>query len=278
MQKAIFVPCAALLLIIIFNACRPVKKVQKIETAIEKMDTTHAIVVKPVEKVVDSFSVVKGIIKNLSNTRINFKTFGAKIKFDYQGANDENHATAFIHMKKDSIIWVSITGLAGIEGLRMIITKDSVKIINYLDHTYQYKTVSYLQELIDVPLSFSDVQDMIIGNPVFVDSNVVSYKSAPNGLQVLMVGAVFKNLVTLDKANLRVLHSKLDDVDPLRNRTCDMTFSDYRALGFINFSTNREITVAEKAKLDITLDFKQYNFNQPETFPFNIPRKYKNKL
>lgn len=277
MQRRIFILCGILFLIATLDACRPVKKIQKIETAISNIDTSHAIVVKPVEKKVDSLSVVKNIIKNLSNTRIDYKTFGAKVKFDYQGANDENHATAFIHMRKDSIIWISVTGPLNYEGVRLLITKDSVKIINYLDHTYQFKTVAYIQELIDVPLSFYDLQDLIVGNPVFVDSNVVSYKSGSNGLQVLMIGSLFKNLITLDKANLRVVHSKLDDVDPLRNRTCDITYADYHTQEDINFSTNREITVAEKSKLDITLDFKQYSFNQQESFPFNIPKKYKRK-
>jgi len=252
--------------------------VQKIEIAINNVDTTHAIIVaKPVEKTVDSFSVVKDIVKNLQKTRIDYKTFSAKVKFDYQGANDENHATANIHMKKDSIIWIQITGLAGIEGMRLIITKDSVKLINYLDHTYQFNTVSYLQELVDAPLGFYDLQDIIIGNPVFVDSNVVSYKSSVNGLQVLMVGKLFKNMVTFDKTNLKVIHSKLDDVDPLRNRTCDITYSNYRTQDTISFSMSREITFAEKSKLDISLDFKQYSFNQPETYPFNIPKRYKKK-
>lgn len=277
MRKQLLVLGYILSAIIVIEACRPARKIQKIETAINNIDTSRAVMVKPVEKKIDSLSVVKNIIKNLSLTRIDYKTFGAKVKFDYQGANDENHANAFIHMIKDSIIWVSVTGPLNYEGVRLLITKDSVKIINYLDHTFQYKTVAYLQELIDVPLSFYDIQDLIVGNPVFVDSNVVSYKSVPSGLQVLMVGNLFKNLVTLDKANLRVVHSKLDDTDPLRNRTCDITFSDYHAEGSINFSTNREITVAEKSKLDITLDFKQYNFNQPESFPFNIPKKYKRK-
>lgn len=261
-----------------FSACRPVRKVQKIETAIKSIDTTHAVIVaKPVEKTVDSFSVVKGIVKNLQHTRIDYNTFSAKVKFDYQGPNDENHATANIHMKKDSIIWVSITGPLNYEGMRLIITKDSVKLINYLDHTYQFNTVSYLQELVDAPLSFYDLQDIIVGNPVFVDSNVVSYKSSVNGLQVLMVGKLFKNMVTFDKANLKVVHSKLDDVDPIRNRTCDITYSNYRTQDSVSFSMSREITFAEKSKLDISLDFKQYSFNQPETYPFNIPKRAKRK-
>lgn len=278
MKKNISVLSVIAMLILAFSACRPARKVQKIESAINNIDTTHAVIVtKPVEKPVDSFPIVKGIIKNLQHTRIDYNTFSAKIKFDYQGANDENHATALVHMKKDSIIWVSITGPLNIEGMRLLITKDSVKLINYLDHTYQFNSLSYLQELVDAPLSFYDLQDIIVGNPVFVDSNVVSYKSSVNGLQVLMIGKLFKNLVTFDKTNLKVVHSKLDDVNPMRNRTCDITYSDYRTQDTVSFSMSREITFAEKSKLDISLDFKQYNFNQPETYPFNIPRRAKRK-
>jgi hypothetical protein len=29
--------------------------------------------------------------------------------------------------------------------------------------------------------------------------------------------------------------------------------------------------------LDINLDFKTYNFNKPQDYPFNIPKNYKSK-
>ena len=72
-------------------------------------------------------------------------------------------------------------------------------------------------------------------------------------------------------------HSKLDDIDPGKNRTADITFSNYDKVNNFNFSTARRISVAEKAKLDINLEFKQFNFDQPQTFPFNIPKNYKSK-
>jgi len=43
------------------------------------------------------------------------------------------------------------------------------------------------------------------------------------------------------------------------------------------FSTYRKIAVAEKARLDIELTFKQYSFNEPLNFPFSIPKNYKQK-
>jgi hypothetical protein len=178
-------------------------------------------------------------------------------------------------MQKDSLIWLSLTGAFGIEGFRVLIDKDSVKLMNKLKKVVQYRSINYLKEISKVPLDFYHLQDLIVGNPIYVDSNIVSYKHTQNELLVLMVGSVFKNLLTLQSNDLRVLHSKLDDVDPTRNRTADITFDNYESVNDFIFSTSRKISIAEKSRLDIGLDFKQYAFDQPQSFPFNIPKNYK---
>jgi Domain of unknown function (DUF4292) len=43
----------------------------------------------------------------------------------------------------------------------------------------------------------------------------------------------------------------------------------------LSFSTKRNITVSEKKKLDIVLDYRQYGFNETLSFPFNVPKNYK---
>ena len=267
-----------IIVIVAATSCRPTKKVQRIQDAIAKRDNGQAVVIKPEEKKVDSFSIVKSIISNLNNRRVDFNTFSAKIKVDYQGkeSGDQN-ATAYIRMKKDSIIWISLTGALGIEGVRLEIFKDSFKLMNKLEKTYQAKSIANMQELTKVPFDFSSLQDLIIGNPLFTDSNIVSYKSNENELLILMVGNVFKHLISLETKDFRVIHSKLDDIDPMRNRTCDITYDGYENAGDFYFSTKRRITVSEKSKLDIDIQYKAYSFNKPQDYPFNIPKNYKRK-
>jgi hypothetical protein len=72
-----------------------------------------------------------------------------------------------------------------------------------------------------------------------------------------------------------IQHSKLDDVDPIRARTADITYGDYEMWNGKPFSTYRRITLAEKSKLDIVMKFKQFEFNVPLNFPFGIPKNYK---
>jgi hypothetical protein len=47
-------------------------------------------------------------------------------------------------MKKDSLIWISVNGALGIEGMRVLIDKDSVRILNKLDKEYQVRSLEYL--------------------------------------------------------------------------------------------------------------------------------------
>ena len=148
-------------------------------------------------------------------------------------------------------------------------------LMNKLEKFVQYRSISYLQDLTDVPIDFFGLQNLIIGNPIFLDSNVVSYKASENELLVLMVGDIFKNLITLENKNFKVVHSKLDDVDVMRNRTCYLTYDEYEKKKEVNFSSKRFITVTEKKKLEIRLNFKQYDFNETLSFPFSIPKNYK---
>jgi len=270
---------AGLLLMVAFAACRPTKKVQRLGNVITTKDTASAVIVThpPETNVVDSAALIRNIVHTLDSQRINFKTFSAKVKMDYDGSEGNGQATVFLRMQKDSIIWLSLTGALGIEGYRVIITKDSVKLMNKLDKVVQFRSIQYLNDLTHVPVNFYDMQNILIGNPIYLDSNIVSYKYSDDYLSILMSGSVFKNLLTLDKNTLLMLHSKLDDIDPNKNRTADITFGNYEKVSNSHFSTVRRISVAEKAKLDIDLEFKQYNFDQPLTFPFNIPKSYKRR-
>ncbi|MDQ2751468.1 MAG: DUF4292 domain-containing protein [Bacteroidota bacterium] len=265
--------CLNLLIIAMFSACRPVRKVQSIGHAITKKDTALKEVTQ--SAAIDSATIIQNIVNRLDKQRIHFKTFSAKVKMDYDGNEGSGNATVYLRMQKDSLIWLSLTGALGIEGFRVMITPDSVKIMNKLQKIIQYRPISFLQELTEVPVDFANLQDILIGNPVYLDSNIVSYSESSDNLLILMAGKVFKNLLTLDKTNLRLLHSKLDDVNPLKNRTADITFDDYNKVDDFYFSTSRKISVAERAKLDVNLQFKQYDFDKSLTFPFNIPKNYR---
>lgn len=207
--------------------------------------------------------------------QINYTTFNAKVNVDYKGGDGKNYdMNATVRMYKDSAIWISVNAVLGIEALRALITKDSVKLINKLEKTYTARSIDYLQEVTQLPLDLKTLQHLLIGNVVYFDSNVVSYSKDANTVSVLSLGKWFKNLVTLSDNDKSVQRIKLDDADVSRNRTAVLGYSDYETKKGPAFATKRSITVAEKARLDIKLDFKNYDFNGEVNFPFSVPKNY----
>lgn len=259
---------------VLVSSCRSTRKIQ---TAIgAKKDTVETVrAVNPKE---DSIRYIRETYRQLLANNIEFETFSAKINTDYQGGDGKKYdVNLFVRMKKDSLIWVSVNGALGIEGMRVLINRDSVFILNKLDKEYQVRSISYLQEVAALPLNLHTVQQLIIGNPVFLDSNIISYSTNGSEVSLLNEGQWFRHLISMNNNDHVVLHSKLDDVNELRSRACFLTYSDYETDKGVKFSKNRSISVTEKTRLDVKLNFKQYAFNELLSYPFSVPKNYKRK-
>jgi hypothetical protein len=258
-----------LLLALAFISCNTAKKTQGLQDAMSKKDTTQAVIIKEVK--VDSGAIVRDILNKVVKNKIEFNTFNAKIKVDYESAEKSDNYTIYLSMRKDSVILIKVKGsFLGISSVGLVaqITRDSLILVQLVgDKNVKYRSINYLQEISQIPFDFATLQDIIMGNPIYIDSNVLSYKNSDNELLVQMAGGVFKHLLTLNNNNFQVTHSKLDDVNVERNRTCD---------NFM-FATYRKITVSEKSKLDVFLDFKEYSINEPLKYTFDIPKNLKRK-
>ncbi|HVE61441.1 MAG TPA: DUF4292 domain-containing protein [Chitinophagaceae bacterium] len=248
---------------------------KKISTAIAKKDTLQLPVGKT-EMGKDSDVFINNTLQQINANHIDFTTFSSKVNIDYKDDAGKNYdVNAVIRMYKDSAVWISANAVLGIEALRVLITGDSVKLLNKLDKTYTARSMDYLQEVTSLPLDLKILQDLLIGNPVYLDSNIISYSNRDNTISLLSVGEWFKNLLTVNGRDKSLQRSKLDDADIVRNRTAELNYSDYETKKNILFATKRRINISEKKKLDIKLEFKQLNFNEEVSFPFSIPKNYK---
>lgn len=273
-MKYLITIVSCIILIYSISSCRSTKKLQ---TAVSRKDTQLVITPAPVKT--DSLKGASDILKSLEKNRINFTTFSAKIKVqyeDYKGKQPDFNA--FVRLYKDSVLWVSINAtFLSIEAFRIFITKDTIIILNKLNKQVEYHPFNYIEDIAHIPLNFATLQDLIIGNPIYVSDSIVSYRQTENRVLLGTVSEFFKNLLTISADNNLLERSKLDDIDVGQNRTADLSYGEYEKNNGFYFATYREITVAEKTKVDINLNYKQYDFNKELSFPFSIPRNYKTK-
>ncbi|CAH0997117.1 hypothetical protein EMA8858_03254 [Emticicia aquatica] len=121
-------------------------EVVKIETPIEQPKVEAPVVVKI----------------DVNPAEIDFKYLNLKSKVNFSSGGEEQSFPVNIHIKKDSIIWLSI--VVGLEGARGIITKDSVIFLDRLRRTYyKYDFVS-LSKQFNFNINYDLVQSILIGN------------------------------------------------------------------------------------------------------------------
>jgi hypothetical protein len=288
-MKHLWFLLAAGTLFVVMGGCRSTKVIRK-AMAIQHKDTTQfessssdsnkTTPLSAEQLHTDSLQVIRRALSELAATHIDFKTFSGRAKVNYEGGNGDSYdLTANIRIRKDSMIWISVSAVLGIEAIRMMITHDSVKILQKQGHIYRLRSVGYLQQEIHLPLDFASLQDLLIGNPAYLDtSNVLFYRKDQGGLSMLAIGTLFKNFITLDARDNTLLHSKLDAIDPRQALSGDFTFGEYdQKNGGPRFSTYRKISITSKSNLAIELNFKQYNFNEELSTPFSVPKNYKRK-
>ncbi len=271
----------AVCIVISVSGCRSAKKIttaiSKKDTTLKKTDTAATAMVTVEDLHADSLLYIQQLYSHIQSKIIDCKSFSAKLKVHYEGSDGKDYEfNAFIRLQKDKKIWISINAtLLGIEAFRAVITPDSVKVLNKMDKFYKLRSVSYLKEISHLPFDFNTLQSIILGNPIFLDSNILYYRKDVQGISILSIGPVFRNYLTLNNNDLSLKHSKMDDVDPLKARSCDITYGQYERVDTVLFSTYRKIGVAEKARLDVEMSFNKIFFNENLDFPFSIPKNYK---
>jgi hypothetical protein len=254
-------------------SCRPTKAMSK---AIAPKDSLVVAAIK--NPGADSSTFITESLRKVESNYIDFKTFTAKIKVDVQAKENIPELTANLRMIKDSVIWMSVQAtFLGIEVYRIRITPDSVILVNKQEREVQYRSLDYLQEVTQIPFDFKSLQDLLIGNPVFFSKESISVRKRDNQLLLYSAGELFKNLLTVDAENGRLIYSKLDDADINRNRTASVLYADYENVNGIWFADRRQVTITEKNKIDIKMNYKQVEFNKELSVSFPVPKNYQVK-
>ena len=264
-------------LIVSSFACANVKKVQVIQDALAVKTLPDS--AELAEKArLDSVLMVEGIVYNIAHTKINFNTMNAKLKMDYETSKNKDSYIANLSIQKDSGMYITIRGAMGVIGLKAFINRDSIVLVFPLTKKTEKHPLSYLQEVVKIPLTYQTIEDLVVGNPIFMDSiNIVSYKVLNEKLQVSLIGKLFKNLIILSEDNTKLVQLKLDDIDITKHRTCDINYSQHTFVNNTQFPLYRTISINAQTKLDIGMEIKEFNFDEPLKYTFAVPRIGKRK-
>ena len=209
---------------------------------------------------------------------LEFKTFSGKSKCHYEGRGAKQDFTAHIRVKRDSVIWASITALGGmVQVARILVTPDSFKMINYMDKEYTFMSVEQAKAILPAPVDFKTLQNLVMGNVLRQLGIPMNAVDAGQTIMLEMAEDQVIHQATYNKADstLKTLQMKAVAANGANGI---LQYSSYQKVSGKNFSMNRTIQVTNAGEqFYMDLNFANVSLDQPVDIPFSVPKGYKKK-
>jgi hypothetical protein len=182
--------------------------------------------------------------------------------------------TATIKMQKGKAIWMSVKKF-GFEVARAMVTPDSLFILDRFNKEYAAEPISYISERFKLPADLAMLQQILLGNPVFLtqytpkssmEENILRWSAededARNDFWFLLPDYQLDRMEVQQERSARSLAIQLLNYqDAGTNR---------------DFSYLRKIAVnsRETGKAEIEIEFTQVELNVPTNIDFSVPPRY----
>ncbi|MEQ8546902.1 MAG: DUF4292 domain-containing protein [Cyclobacteriaceae bacterium] len=205
-----------------------------------------------------------------------FDYLTAKAKIDFEDGAKDISGIANIRMRKDSVLWISLSPGFGVEVVRALITTDSAFVIDKINKQYLTYSFEALSKKFDFDLNFKLLQSVILGNLIYpykrerlIKSNeVYTYNQQVDQFK-------FENIIGATTMKLEKL--RVDDTNT--QNSISVTYGDFQLVEqqILPFLIKAQFDYAkeDKSPTKVGIEFKQSEIEKkPLKFPFNVPSKY----
>lgn len=233
---------------------------------------------------------ILSLVAKLKANKYDYKWINAHFSFDMDVDSANTSFSGTIRMRKDSVIWMSIAPLLGIEFARVMLTQDTAMQMDRVHDTYFKGDYDYINSRLGDDIDFELVQSVMIGSNVEFYNDTDKMKSYFDGNQYIistirkrkLKKVLFKNrtfhsksdaqFIWLDPNDYHITRVRLEDF--VNHRTFDAYYSDFQKVDSVMFPFHIRYEIAAEKKIKIDLQYKKVSFRSQEEVPFTIPKKY----
>lgn len=227
------------------------------------------------------------IIYKMTENQFNFEWLSAKFTADYETDNNNTSFSGQIRIRKDSIIWISISKFS-IEGARILITQDSIFVINRMDNNYFKSDFNYINRFINSTVDFDMLQAFIVGND-FKYYEKDKFKTSFDG-DYFHLNTInrhkLKKYIRNENEKLKILIQNIE-INPRtykiinlnvkevkENNKLKISYSDFENINDQLLAKLLQISIISEKVIGIKLEYSKVILNEEFNFPFKIPENY----
>ncbi len=222
---------------------------------------------------VRAMSVNKVIKKHYAND-FDKETIIAKLRVKYKGKSDLPSVTVSLRLKKDTMIWLSLSKLGFPIG-KALITNDKVSYYEKINKTYFEGDFSLLSNWLGTDLDFEKVQNLLLGQAILNlkdDKYEVVLNDDVFDLTPRKSNELFDILFSINGSHFKVNKQQVEQ----EGKTLTVGYNNYERIEGEMFPKKMLITALDgKYITTVDVDYRSIQFNKMVSFPYSIPNGYK---
>ena len=220
------------------------------------------------------------ILREVEDNKFEFDKFETKFNVKVEGISNIG-LKGQLRMQNDSVIWISLSLKMGIELGRVMITEDSVKLINRTEKTYFAESIENFKERLPSEATISFLQDVLVGNgiqlsnddkfKVTIEEN--NYKLTSDRNTFWVKPKTFK----LKSCQLSTVPEPVEGsrhFDKLSDRIVIINYDNFQEINGKLLPTKIILETDSDFNINIEIDYSEIKVGEKVEFPFNISKKY----
>jgi len=215
---------------------------------------------------------VSEIIDKINSRKINSNWLYIKGKIKIESDNEKVTLGISIKIRQDSLIWASISAPIIGEINRIMISPDSLYMINRTNSTWLIKPIDKLNSQIGLSLSYSNIQAFISNTIRIPNTEILKDSPAYPEISVVNINDVFIT-DNIDSASYLISGEnkfiKEINLNYSQNQKAIIEYSDYND----NYS-KQLIVFVSKPELNFELTYNKVEPRETDKVSFKIPERY----
>lgn len=207
-------------------------------------------------------------------SQTSFKTFSGKAATALNIGGKSNDVTFNIRIQSGEKIWVSVTAIAGIEVARVLITPDSLQVINRLESVYMKKPFTYINKYAGDQINYKTLESLFVGNaiPEMVNEQANLQTNADNSISLkgFLNILAFKLLLNPE---MKAIQTDLSNEDAGQSLVVNNSVFIQSGIKVMPSQIDIATVVIDK-KIQVNLHYSKAEFDKPLEFQFSIPSRY----
>jgi len=229
------------------------------------------------------------LFARLKENELKFDWLSTKFSAEYKNNRKKNSFGGQMRIRKDSLIWLSLSPIMGIEVMRLMISQDSIKYINRMNNTYFIGDYDNLNKFLNTNIDYDILQSFLIGNDLsFYDDG--KFKSAvDNGEYKLSTAArqklkkyvrnadealkIFIQNIWLDPATFKIVQADVKEMRREKIRL-EASYGGFENVDGQLFPKETEYNIYAENVIRVKVTFSKTVINETQQFPFKIPASF----